>query len=222
MGAPKGGNAQFPGGVCSHSARRLRGAGKPGGGAGGERRARAATAAPGEGGRQPGPGLPGLRGETRQRDGLSAARASARPLVIQHPDFQTGDRRRSSSLAVPDPGLRESVRPTLHAAPGGARRAEPGAQSTAPGSHTAGCTGHPGRRRRARRGGGLRVSGLAQPLTTAAPLGRPGASPSVRRARPRAAAPQPGNFWPPPQRLGGESGTRAWDGERAEQGLPRK
>lgn len=84
------------------------------------------TAAPGKGGREPGPGLAGLRGGTRQRDGLSAARASARSLVIQHPDFQTGGRGRSSSLAVPVPGLRESVRPTLHAAPEGAPTRAPG------------------------------------------------------------------------------------------------
>lgn len=94
--------------------------------AGGARRARAVTAAPGKGGREPGPGLAGLRGGTRQRDGLSAARASARSLVIQHPDFQTGGRGRSSSLAVPVPGLRESVRPTLHAAPEGAPTRAPG------------------------------------------------------------------------------------------------
>lgn len=66
-------------------------------------RARAVTAAPGKGGREPGPGLAGLRGGTGQRDGPSAARASARSPVIQHPDFQTGGRGRSSSLAVPRP-----------------------------------------------------------------------------------------------------------------------
>lgn len=174
-------------------------------------RAWAATAAPGKGGREPGPGLAVLRGETRQRDGLSAARASARSLVIQHPDFQTGGRGRTSSLAVPSlPVAREHAisaprgpRGRAGPSPGPSpQRREPtppdaqGAQAEADGAR-------------------LRVSGGAQPLTTAAPLGRLGKSPSVRRAR-------PGNFWPPPQRLGGESGTRAWDGERAEQGLPRK
>lgn len=113
------------------------------------------------------------------------------------------------------------MRPTLHAGPRGA----PGrALGPVHGGGNPHCPTHGARAARptARRAGRLRASGTALPLTTAAPLGRPGASPSVRRARPRAAAPQPGNFWPLPQRLRGESGTRAWDGQRAEQGLPRK
>lgn len=171
----------------------------------------AATAAPGKGGREPGPGLAGLRGETRQPDGLSAAKASARSLVIQHPDFQTGGRGRTSN---PVSRWRESMRPPLHAAPGGAPGRARGPVHSGENPHRP-THGSPRPTWTARRGGRLRVSGGAQPLTTAAPLGRPGASPSVRRAR-------PGNFWPPPQRLGGESSTRAWDGERAEQSLPRK
>lgn len=115
-------------------------------------------------------------------------------------------------MRSPSPGCERACDPRSTRPPG-ALPAEPRAQSKAAGTRTARRTGRPGRRR---------ARGTAQPLTTAAPLGRPGASPSVRRARPRAAAPQPGNFWPPPQRRGGESGTRACDGERAEQGLPRK